>query len=410
MTLGRRALLGVASALAFAIVRAEGPLEPPDLSRYVRWGPVRVRPGFAVPALGYDDNILAAGGSAKQLGGFGIRLSPRMDGVVLLGHATFLTFRERLDYTAYANHGDLNYLEHMGSYRLTVPFRRFGVYADLAANRLKDSPLSEIDSRPVRRELRTGAGVIVELGWRTDAEIGLVKSDWTVTDPDFLTTDGLTIGDFQNRTEDGRRVKIRYRLTALTRLTFETSRRDIVFDNRSVARDSRETAFVPGLELGVGGRMTGAIRLGRMHLDALTVGAPDLTTTIGDARLAYRLSSATTIRVEGDRKAGFGVYQGNRYYVSSFYEGRYVHFLNRVLGVEAAVGTGRLTYPENDEAGARTDRNRRAEAGVRFRLAESALGRQTDYTVFVRRWRRDSTLDVLDQSRTVVGIAASVGF
>ena len=39
---------------------AQSALEPPDLSRYVRWGVLRARPGFTVSNFGYDDNIFVS--------------------------------------------------------------------------------------------------------------------------------------------------------------------------------------------------------------------------------------------------------------------------------------------------------------------------------------------------------------
>lgn len=398
-------------ALTSGLVHADGPLEPPPLDRFLRWGPFRVRPGFAVPAFGYDNNILAnAGTSQPSVGALGIRLEPRLEGVLLFGHTAFLTFRERVDYTAYQGYSDLNYFEHAGSYRLTVPFRRFGLYGDFAANRLKDPPLTEIDTRPVRRELRTGVGVIFELGWRTEIETGFVRSDWTVTDPDFLSSSGETIGDLQDRVESGTRFRARYRVAGRTRLTLDTTRRDVVFDNASLQRDSHETVVLPGIELDTKGTIGGSLRVGRTRLDAKDPAAPDLTATVGDAKLAFRLTSATTLRVEASRRAGYGVYSDNRYYQDESYEGRLVHWLNRIFGLEGAIGNGSLSYPETTDAFARTDDYDRAEAGIRFRLPESALGRLAEYSFFVRRWKRDSTLDALDDSRTVIGFGASVGF
>jgi hypothetical protein len=407
-----RLLLGLACFAPFPAARAAAnPLEPPDLGRYLKWGPLRVRPGFAIPALGYDDNVLGSTESSQQqIGAFGIRLSPRVEGVVLMGGLGFLTFRERVDYTAYAGYSDLNYTEHQGSYRLTVPFRRLGFYGDFANNRLKDPPLSEIDTRPVREEIRVGAGIILRLGWRTDAEIGLVRSDWTVTDPDYVSSTGLTIGDLQDRVESGRQLRVRYRLTGLTSVTLDTSNRDIVFDNPTVERDATETVIAPGFQFGENGRIAGSVRIGAAWIDAEKETVPDLSTPVGDVKIAFRMSSVTSFRIEGQRRAAFSIYEGNRYYIQSLYEGRIVHFLNRVFGIEAAAAAGLLTYPEVEQASAREDSNRRYEAGVRFRLPESALGRQTDYTLFVRRWRRDSSIDSLDQSRTIVGIAANVGF
>ena len=68
--------------------------------------------------------------------------------------------------------------------RALAPFRRFGVYGDFGYNRTRDRPIEAQDARPIRKELPVGAGLILRLGWRTDAELGLTRIRYTATDPD----------------------------------------------------------------------------------------------------------------------------------------------------------------------------------------------------------------------------------
>ena len=49
----------LAAPAAWAQTRTGTKLEPPDLSRYLRWGPLRVRPLIEVRDLGHDDNIFS---------------------------------------------------------------------------------------------------------------------------------------------------------------------------------------------------------------------------------------------------------------------------------------------------------------------------------------------------------------
>ena len=405
--LGRFRLLAPKLLLLAALpASAESALEPPDLSRYLKWGFAHVRPGFAIPGIGYDSNIFAPTGQPPE-GDFAVKLSPRIEGVVLFGRTAFLTFKERLDYTAYQHHHEINYFENLGSARLTLPLRRFGLYADFGLNRLKDLPLSELDSRPIRREVRTGAGVILELGWRTTAEIGLVRSDWTVTDDDSPTS---TVGTSQDRVEEGRQARLRYRLTGITRLTLDATNRSVTFADPALLRDADERAILPGVEIGAGGRLSGSMRAGPSRLDATAEGQPDYSGLVGDARIAWRISSASTLRIEGKREVGFAIYQNNPYYLRTSSEARLVHYLNRVFGLEAAVGRGRLSFPEALTAEERNDRLERYDAGVRIRLLENDLGRRVEYTLALSNQRRTSTVDAFDQSRTVVAVGASVGF
>lgn len=406
----RPAVLAVAAFLFAAHASAADLLKPPDTSRYLRWGPLRVRPGFAVPAIGYDDNVFSRSGTAEPEGDYLIRLSPRIEGLVFFGKAGFLKFNERFDYTAYAQFSDQNYYENRLDTRLLFPFRRFGVFGDYAINRLRDIPGSELDSRPIRREARWGVGGIAELGWRTDVELGYYESRWTNDDPDRTLSGGFTFAELNDRVETGPRLKVRYRLTGLTRLTLDALARDIVFDDPDVGRDSAEWAVLPGFEFGQGAALTGAVKLGRAQIDAQDPTAPDYSGPIGSLALAYRLTSATRVRLEGGRKVGFATYEGFRYYQDDYAEVRAVHYLTRIFGIEAAAGGGRLEFPGATGTDPRVDDVARYEAGLRVRLPESVLGRTTEYTLGVRNYRRDSSVDTLDQSRSVVAFGASVGF
>ena len=401
-------LLFVLAAVVDA--RATDPLSPPDIGRFLRWGPVRVRPGFAIPALGYDDNVYSSSESSSSEGAYLIRLSPRIEGLVLFGDAAFLTFKERLDYTAYPGLSTLNYFENQGSARLTVPFRRIGAYADFALNRLKDPPASEIDSRPVRREKRLGAGLLFRIGWRMDADVSVVRSDWTNQDPDYISDEGFTIEELLNRTERGWQSKLRYRASGITRLTLDVSRRDIVFDDPDVRRDTTQSSVMPGLEFSSGGPLAGTVRIGSVRLDAKAEEVPDYSGPVGDAALVWRISQATSARLEGGRRVGFAIYQTNRYFQSDFEEIRGVHYLTRIVGVEIGGGRERLEFPGSVDLDPRVDRVRRLSAGVRLRLPESVLGRAAEYTVGISRRRRDSSDDTLDLSRTVFAFGASLGF
>lgn len=404
--------LAVAALTILTSVSAADPLEPPDLSRYLKWGPVRVRPGFAVPFFGYDDNVFSASGTTAARGDLAVRLSPRADGLVLFGRGAFLTFREQIDYVAYRDFGDLNYFENRGVARVTVPMRRLGFYGEMGHNRLKDQPVSELDTRPLRREARGAIGAILRLGWRTEADLAVVRSDWKVTDPDFVASDGRSIGQLQDRRESGVQARVRYRFAGVSRVTLDLADRDIAFDDPRTAseRNAVERALLPGIEFGEGARIQGSVRAGWSRIDARRAGQPDFAAPVGDAKLAWRFLRGTTLRLDAVRRAGFAIYGGSPYFEVRSYEARVVHFLNRVIGLEGAAAKGRLSFPDSPEAAPRLDRLSKYDVGVRFRLPESVLGRRAEYTVGIERRSRDSSVDRLDQSRTVFALGVSVGF
>ena len=401
----RPSLWIVGLALLSIPAHGESPLEPPELSRFLRWGPVRVRPGFVLSNLGYEDNVFCRSNgelsTRPRVGDTTITLSPRLEGVLLLGSYAFTTFTERLDYTAYQHQSQLNYFNQFGSLRTTFPFRRMGLFVEGDFNRTKDRPLDQQDIRNQQTERRLGAGFVFLAGWRTEVEIENVASGWSNRDPD-----GGSLADRLDRKERGNRARLGYLAFGRTKLTIETSRKTITFDDPSLNRNSRERRLLPGIEFTKGGRLTGVLRAGRARLTFDSGTAPDYSGTIGEASLAYRIGGGTTLRVGGRRQVAFAVYEANQYYLDSATEVSVVHYINRVFGLEAGGSWGTLAFSD----GVRRDRITRYDGGVRVRLAENALGRRVEYTLKFAQTRRDSTIPGLDQSRGIFGFGAVLGY
>ena len=165
------AALGLVVGLALAPAAAQSEkLEPPDLARYLRWGPLRARPGVELSNLGYDSNILF-NQAGDSVGDYTVTISPKLEGLVLFGDRAFLTFRERLDYTAYAKNQELNYFNDRGTARITVPFSRFGVFGDLKLENVHFRPGDRENIRPEQKLRDVGFGAIFLPGWRTEVEV-----------------------------------------------------------------------------------------------------------------------------------------------------------------------------------------------------------------------------------------------
>jgi hypothetical protein len=403
--------LGLLAGLVLAPALASSKLEPPELDRYMRWGPLRVRPGFTISNLGYDDNIFYR--SDDKVGDFTATLSPKLDGLVLFGDRAFLTFREQFDYTLYLDNEDQNYTNNRASARFTLPLGNFGFFANAALNDVKYRPLDRDDIRPERRESRLGAGVIARPGWRTEIEIGHSISDYSHSDPGAGND---TLDERLDRRETTSMMEVSYRLQGRTDLLLRGLTRDIEFDylytlvDPPVDRATDEWRMLGGFRFGEGGILTGTLLVGHARIDAVDTTLPDLSEIIGEAELIYRLSGSTKILLEGERLPGFAVYDVNTYYLNSAIEARVVHYLNRLFGLEAGARAGRLTFPEQTGVLAREDDIRRYEAGVRFRLFENSIGRRIEYSFKIGRFRRESTDDNYDQSRTTYSFGAVVGF
>jgi len=380
-------------------------LEPPELSRYLRWGPLRARPGFRVTNFGWDDNIFAS--NANKVGDFTATLAPQLDGLVLLGSRAFLEFRESLEYTLYFDNDVQNFLNQRGSARVTLPFTRFGVFGDVALNQVRERPVDREDIRPKRNEDLLGFGAILELGWRTEIEASISGVQFDYSDPDFPD-----IGARLDRKETRQTISAGYRVRGRTRITLDAAFKEIDFD-RAVERNSDEWNLLGGLEFGEGGPLTGTARVGWAKIDAKDPVLSDLSELIGDVELVYRLNSRTSVQLTGRRAPGFAIFQNQTYFLDTSYSLRGIRYLNRLIGVEAALRTGSLSFPA-DRLGtseiARRDDVEGFDAGVRLRLAQNSLGRRIEYSLRIARDERRSNFDSVDRSQTRLAIDAVLGF
>jgi hypothetical protein len=408
--IGKRLLLAivlfVASASPALFAQTISPLEPPDTARYLKWGPFRVRPGLTIPNLGYDNNVFYRPDQSTlpAVGDYFVALAPRVEGVVLFGHRAFLTFDERIEFYAYAKQTDLDYFNQFGKARLTVPFRRFGVYADFGYDRIRDRPVDSQDARPIRKEIPVGGGVILKLGWRTDAEIGITRSTFTARD-----ADDPTIGRRIDRVETGTRLKARYLAFGRTRVLLDASERTITFDDPSVLRDGKERRALVGLDFGLGGSIFGTARAGWARFDLDRPGATGFRGMVADLALGYSFGgSGSRLTFTGVRDVRYSVLDSTDLYTYTSGELSLVKYFNRFIGAELGGGRAALDFlgdPQN-----RRDDYLYGTIGVRFRISENELGRRVEYALRYIRTVLNSTRDDLDQSRGTIGFGVSFGY
>ncbi len=409
-----RAVRTIAAGLVLALVSTaaaravEDPLEPPDLGRYLRWGPFRVRPGLQLTDVGYDNNIFYR--NTDRQGDYTAVIAPRAEGVVLFGHRAFVTFDEQLRYRTYAKFTRFNYLDQIGRARLTVPLGRIGVFGEVRLDRTHDRPADREDIRTLRKLDRGTFGILFRAGARTLVEIAHVRSDFRHSDPDNLSG-GVPVSAILDRVESGETVDATWEARGRTALTLSASRRAIAFDTPSLTgdpadrRDATVRRLLPGVRLGLGGALTGSIELGPARLDYDSPGLRDYSGVVGEATLAYRVGR-TTVRLIGERAVDFSVYEQNNYYVYDRGRLEGVRYLNRLVGLEAAYERGRLTVP----ATARSDRLSSYVAGVRLRFSENDLGRRVEYALRFTHYARTSTVPSFDRDQNVFGVAAIVGY
>ena len=391
-------------------------LDPPDTARFLRWGPFRVRPTLTIPALGYDNNVLAAPDVSLQprVGDYFIALAPRIDGLVLFGHRAFLTFDERLEFYAYARRSELDYFNHFGKARLTVPFRRFGFYVDAGYERTRDRPYDAQNIRPIRKTFPFGAGLILKFGWRTDAELGYVRTRYAAYDPNDVcdpstNSSCFTISDLNDHTETGTRLEVRYLAVGRTRLLLELSQRTIAFDNPGVQRDGRERRQLVGVDFGLNGRLYGTLRVGHADFALADANGTGFNGPVADVELGYGFgSSGSHLTLTGARDVRYTVFDETPLYAYTGGDLALVKYFNRLIGAEFVAGRAVLKFLGDSQN--RVDNDSKFVAGLRFRISENELGRRVEYAIRYTRTIINSTLPGLDQNRGTVGFGASFGY
>jgi len=421
--IGRRLLVGLAVfAAAFSTLPAQeiSPLDPPDTARYLKWGPFRVRPGLTIPNLGYDNNVFAVtdqsatADPSSKVGDYFIALAPRVDGLVLFGHSAFLTFDERLEFYAYASQTELNYFNNFGKARVTVPFRRFGFYGDIGYDRTRDRPYDAQDIRPIRKTIPFGAGVIAKFGWRTDAELGYVRTRYTAYDPNdactsTVTVPCFTIGDLNDHTEVGTRLRARYLAFGRTRVLLDLSQRTITFDESAVKRDGRERRQLVGLDFGLGGRIFGTFKVGHADFKLTDPAATSFNGPVANVAVGYNLGGGGSfISLTGARDVRYTVFDFTPLYLYTGGDLTFVKYFNRFIGAEVGVGRAILNFLGDPQD--RKDNDTSVSAGVRFRISETELGRRVEYALRYTRWLINSTRADLDQNRGTIGFGVSFGY
>ena len=416
-------------------VYSDGPLEPPELSEYVRWGPLRARPGVNISNLGYDDNVFFASGEEKPRGDYRITLGGNLEGLMLFGHRAFLEFDAGLNYTLYQTYGSTttintdegpeeipsqNYANGLLTSRVTFPFRGgWGVFADLDLIQVENRPTSEFNTRVKQNTNLFGFGFIVELGWRTYIEFERAAADLSYDDGRTDVTSNRL-----DRLEQSNELRLGYRVTGLTSLTLDVTNTDYTFDV-ATDRDSTERSILPGFVFGERSRLGGWVKVGYSNFDMKDPAQQDYSGPVGEARLYYRMGSGTTLRLEGGRIVSFAVFGDNTFYLDRFGKLRATHYVNPVIGFFVGGGIGTLSFPGSalydPVTGAtcdggdpscvqRVDDNTEYELGVLFRAAHRQDGKTIEYGFSWRETRRDSTIDRFDQSRGTWGFTANAGF
>ena len=398
----------------------ENKLEPPELDRYRRWGFLRARPGFELSNLGYDSNILFSS-TGELVSDTTATLSPKLDGLVLLGSKAFITLNEQFDYTLYIEHGDQNFWNNAFTTRATVPFRSFGVFGQWSLDDVRFRPVDQEDIRIKSKRREFGIGLIFQPGWRTEIELAGYANRWRYEDPQSQPV-VVPVDDRLDRDEAWTTFDLSYHLRGRTSALLHFEDRQIEFrvpfifqdpftmQIVQIQRDTVERRALAGFRLGRGSSLIGHALIGWSRIDAQDPVLPDLSELIGELDATWIAGSRTRLRLRGERAPGFAVSSGNAYYLDTSGSIRTVHYFTHLFGGEFSVRRGRLDFPEALAGTTRKDDTSHYELGVRMRLLNAADGRRVEYSLTVGGYRRDSNIAGFDQDKTTFGFGAVLGY
>jgi hypothetical protein len=196
----------------------------------------------------------------------------------------------------------------------------------------------------------------------------------------------------------------------------ELADRSVEFDNPflgslpGVLRNLDQSTLLPGVDFGIGGKLSGRLQYGYTRLDYVDPALTDYRGIVGRTALTYHMKGSSRITLEAERKVDFSVWENNSYLLDDRRSLRVTRFLNRYLGLEGLYSRGTVEIPEPAQGLSRRDRIRIYSIGVVARMFENDLGRKIEYAVRFRDLDQVSSIQDLDQSRRTITLSADVGF
>ncbi|MBI4169052.1 MAG: outer membrane beta-barrel protein [Acidobacteria bacterium] len=402
--LGRAGLL-----LALACSAGAGPADlaaadigrrDPDMKteRARRLGPFHVQPYFLVRQMGYDDNVLLAGGEGD--GAFTATLGPGARAILKLGGRAALLLAEELDFVYIADHPELNHLNNGLRAKADYLLGPFVLYADSRRNSSRERLNAEVDFRVRTVSVGHAVGFRGDLSSRLSAGMQVARQDLrfgTGADPEEVLAGGadrqaqlLALREL-SRTESGVTASVGYRVLPKTTVALEGWIGRADFDDPASGRDTRDRRLSLQITMAPSAALTGSVKVGRLRLKALQRDDPGFTGFVGEGSLRFRLSGRSSARVRYGRSVAFSTFGENLYFVATGWRLTYAHHLSRRWSFELEHGRDTNDYPLPLLQGPavrlrRDDVTIDAASGLLWVKEGTRLGLRVEH------WSRDSTI------------------
>lgn len=389
-------------------------VEDPDpdfsLEQTVKAGPFHLAPFLIIKDFGYDSNVKL--GTVRETPDVTLTVGPGARAVMPLGRAAALAIWDEMDFALFAHESDLTHVNNALRAKVHGYARELILFADGQRDWYRERPSNEIDYRirTINSRGRFGTTWFPSTRGSLGVYYGINDYHYDPENPEDipgLDTDLIAqnIANTLERHESGLGFEGRLKIRPRTTLLLESRGGWIDFDLAAPQRDSSAVGSMIGLEFDPAGALRGYAKLGRKHLAPENDSIDGYSGLIADSALSLRIMERGNLRLGYRRNTEFSVLGDNLFYVVDEGALSWEHFINSRFSLELGRRMSNIDYPididimpgAGEDLRHRTDDITHDTATVRYRM-----GPEMKVGLTVGRWRRDSTFDWQDATRTTV--------
>jgi Putative beta-barrel porin 2 len=318
--------------------RSTVPVDPPE-SAPVRLGPVALAPSLAVTNLGWDSNIFAQP-DAEAVGDFTATTTPRVLGWMRLGRAR-VRGRAAVNLVYFQDHPDQRSVDEDYEGRFDLVLTRLTPYMSTTWVSARQPTGFEVDQRVRRHEKSFTAGVGIEMGPRTNLDLGVRRRRAEFSDQgDFQ--DPL-VSEFDDYTSQGVSASFGHDLTPFTSFVVTADGHEDRFDG-APDRDTDNVGIGSGVEFRPHAMISGHAYVGWLRMQMVNGDSPPFGGLTAAMDLAYTLLGATRFSLQAERDVQYSAVRNQEAYLQAGLTASVNHRFNETWDAGARIGRFHLTY------------------------------------------------------------------
>jgi opacity protein-like surface antigen len=354
-------------ALLPAAVAAQDPPPPDPIEQMpIRFGPLGIKPAFAISNVGVDSNVFSNAENPQE--DFTATIEPRLQARLRLGRV-LLSYGATAGFVYYQEFSDEGGLNANTDVRLDANLGRLQPYVAAAWLDTKERLNAEVDRRAPRHHAAYSTGVRMLLASRSALIVNARYAD--VEFDEGVTFRGVELARTLNsrvETIDG---GLQLLLTPLTTFTLGVSLQRDRFEAEP-ERDSDTVRVLPTFQFDPTALLRGSVAVGYRGFRPLSDALPDYSGLIVQTTLGYTLLGRTKFDVDVQRDVQYSYEQIEPYYLNTGARLTVTHQMVGPLDVQGTGGRQQMAYRAAAVEGeTRTDRADTLGAGVGVRLREN---------------------------------------